>query len=64
MQAQTLPFPTEQIVSRIFQSGELSRSDRHQLQAVLSNEAIDENELSLIEKVMDGVLKGILDVLY
>ncbi|NJK73946.1 MAG: hypothetical protein HC849_20220 [Oscillatoriales cyanobacterium RU_3_3] len=64
MQTQTLPFPTEQIVNSIFQAGELSRADRHQLQALLSNDAIGENELSSIEKVIDAVLKGILDVLY
>jgi hypothetical protein len=30
---------------------------------MLLNESIGENELSLIERVMDGVVKGILDVL-
>jgi hypothetical protein len=30
---------------------------------MLLNESIGENELSLIERVMEGVVKGILDVL-
>jgi hypothetical protein len=64
MQTQTFPFPIEQIVGRIFDSGELSRADRHQLQSLLQNNSIDEKELSLIEGVMEGVVKGILDVLY
>jgi hypothetical protein len=64
MQTQTFSFPTQQIVDRIFDSGELSRVDRNQLQSALQNNSIDENELSLIERVMEGVLKGILDVLY
>jgi hypothetical protein len=64
MQTQTFPFPIEQIVRRIFDSGELSSADRHQLQSMLQNNSIDEQELSLIERVMEGVVKGILDVLY
>jgi hypothetical protein len=64
MQTQTFSFPTQQIVDRIFDSGELSRVDRNQLQSALQNNSIDENELSLIERVMEGVIKGILDVLY
>jgi hypothetical protein len=64
MQTQTFSFATQQIVDRIFDSGELSRVDRSQLQSALQNNSIDENELSLIERVMEGVLKGILDVLY
>ena len=64
MQTQTFPFPIEQIVSRIFDSGELSSADRHQLRSMLQNNSIDEQELSLIERVMEGVVKGILDVLY
>jgi len=31
---------------------------------MLLDESIGENELRLIEKVMEGVVKGILDVLY
>lgn len=64
MQTQTSPFLTEQIVSRIFAKGELSREDRQKIQSALLNDSIDENELSLIEKIMEGVVKGILDVLY
>jgi len=63
MQTQTSPFLTEQIVSRIFSDGELSRDDRQKIQSALLNDSIDENELSLIEKIMEGVVKGILDVL-
>jgi hypothetical protein len=64
MQTQTFSYPTQQIVDRIFDSGELSRVDRNQLQSALQNNSINENELSLIERVMEGVLKGTLDVLY
>lgn len=63
MQTQTSPFFTEQIVTRIFSAGELSRDDRKKIQSALLNDSIDENELSLIERIMEGVVKGILDVL-
>ncbi|MEG3894844.1 MULTISPECIES: hypothetical protein [unclassified Microcoleus] len=63
MQTQTSQFLTEQIVDRIFSSGELSRDDRQRIQSMLLNESIGENELSLIERVMEGVVKGILDVM-
>jgi hypothetical protein len=64
MQTQTFPFLNEQVVERIFASGELTRDERQQIQSVLLNESIGENELSLIERVMDGVVNGILDLLY
>lgn len=63
MQTQTSSFLTEQIVERIFSSGELTRDDRQRIQSMLLNESIGENELSLIERVIEGVVKGILDVL-
>lgn len=63
MQSQTYSFLTEQIVERIFSSGELTRDDRQRIKSMLLNESITENELSLIERVMEGVVKGILDVL-
>ena len=63
MQSQTCSFLTEQIVERIFSSGELTRDDRQRIKSMLLNESIGENELSLIERVMEGVVKGILDVL-
>ncbi len=63
MQTQTSSFLTEEIVERIFSSGELTRDDRQRIQSMLLNESIGENELSLIERVMEGVVKGILDVL-
>ncbi|MEG4344826.1 hypothetical protein QUB70_16240 [Microcoleus sp. A003_D6] len=63
MQTQTSQFLTEQIVDRIFSSGELSRDDRQRIQSMLLNESIGEKELSLIERVMEGVVKGILDVM-
>ena len=63
MQTQTSQFLTEEIVARIFSSGELSRDDRQRIQSMLLNESIGENELSLIERVMEGVVKGILDVM-
>ena len=63
MQSQTYSFLTEQIVERIFSSGELTRDDRQRIKSMLLNESIGENELSLIERVMAGVVKGILDVL-
>ncbi|MEG3840815.1 hypothetical protein [Microcoleus sp. herbarium14] len=64
MQTQTFPFLTEQRVERMFLSGELTRDDRQRIQLMLLDESIGENELSLIERVMEGVVKGILDVLY
>ncbi|MEP6489777.1 hypothetical protein NDI43_27110 [Microcoleus vaginatus GB2-A3] len=63
MQTPAFQFLTEQIVERIFSSGELTRDDRQRIQSMLLNESIGENELSLIEKVMEGVVKGILDVM-
>lgn len=63
MQTPTYSFLTEQIVEQIFSSGELTRDDRQRIQSMLLNESIGENELSLIERVMEGVVKGILDVL-
>ena len=63
MQTQTSSFLTEEIVERIFSSGELTRDDRQRIQLMLLNESIGENELSLIERIMEGVVKGILDVL-
>ena len=63
MQSQSYSFLTEQIVERIFSSGELTRDDRQRIKSMLLNESISENELSLIERVMEGVVKGILDVL-
>lgn len=64
MQTQTFPFLNEQVVERIFASRELTRDDRQQIQSMLLNESIGENELSLIERVMEGIVKGILDLLY
>lgn len=63
MQSQTYSFLTEQIVEQIFSSGELTRDDRQRIKSMLLNESIGEKELRLIERVMEGVLKGILDVL-
>ena len=63
MQTQTSQFLTEAIVDQIFLSGELSRDDRKRIQSMLLDESIGENELSLVEKVMEGVVKGILDVM-
>ncbi|MCW6049252.1 hypothetical protein QUB60_13090 [Microcoleus sp. A2-C5] len=64
MQTQTFPFLNEQVVEHIFALGELTRDDRQRIQSMLLDESIGENELRLIEKVMEGVVKGILDVLY
>ncbi|WP_373534561.1 hypothetical protein [Microcoleus sp.] len=64
MQTQTFPFLNEQVVEQIFTSGELTRDDRQRIQSMLLDESIGENELRLIEKVMEGVVKGTLDVLY
>ena len=63
MQTPTYSFLTEQIVEQIFSSGELTRDDRQRIKSMLLNVSIGENELSLIERVMEGVVKGILDVL-
>ncbi|MEO6863377.1 MAG: hypothetical protein ABI180_17860 [Microcoleus sp.] len=64
MQTQTFPFLNEQVVERIFASGKLTRDDRQGIQSMLLNESIGENELSLIERIMEGVVKGTLDLLY
>ncbi|WP_293134467.1 hypothetical protein [Microcoleus sp. bin38.metabat.b11b12b14.051] len=64
MQTQNFPFLNEQVVERIFASGQLTRDDRQRIQSMLLNESIGENELSLIERIMEGVVKGLLDVLY
>ena len=64
MQTQTSQFLTKEIVDQIFASGELSRADRQRIQSMLLHESIGEHELSLVERVMEGVVKGILDVLY
>jgi len=64
MQTQTFPFLNEQLVEQIFASGELTHDDRQRIQSMLLNESIGENELRLIERVMEGVVKGILDLLY
>ncbi|MBE9163448.1 MULTISPECIES: hypothetical protein [Microcoleaceae] len=63
MQNQPFPFLNEQVVERIFASGELTREDRQRIQSMLLDESIGENELILVEKVMEGVVKGVLDVL-
>ena len=64
MQTKTSQFLTKEIVDQIFLSGELTRDDRKQIQSMLLDESIGENELILVERVMEGVVKGILDVLY
>ena len=64
MQTKTSQFLTKEIVDQIFLSGELTRDDRKQIQSMLLDESICEHELSLVERVMEGVVKGILDVLY
>ncbi|MFS8117463.1 MAG: hypothetical protein ACMG55_03085 [Microcoleus sp.] len=63
MPTQNFPFLTEQIVDQIFYAGELTRADRQRIQSMLLDESIGENELRLIERVMEGVVKGILDVM-
>ncbi len=62
-QTQDFPFLTQQTVDEIFGIGELTRDDRERIKAMLLNPAIKDNELNLIEKVMKGVVSGILDVL-
>ena len=64
MQTKTFQFLTKEIVDQIFLSGELTRDDRKQIQSMLLDELIGEHELILVERVMEGVVKGILDVLY
>ena len=63
MPTQNFPFLTEEIVDQIFSAGELTRDDRQRIQSMLLDESIGENELRLIERVMEGVVKGILDVM-
>jgi hypothetical protein len=62
-QTQDFPFLTQNTVDEIFALGELTRADRERIKAMLLNPAIKDNELKLIEKVMKGVVNGILDVL-
>ncbi|CBN55711.1 MULTISPECIES: hypothetical protein [Kamptonema] len=54
--------PTDKLVERILSSGQLSRMDRQQLKLVLLDDSINEKELVLIERVIDGVRKGLLDI--
>ena len=63
MQTKTSQFLTKEIVDQIFLSGELTRDDRKRIQSMLLDESIGETELSLVERVMEGVVKGILDVM-
>jgi hypothetical protein len=63
-QTQDSPFLTEEIVDQIFADGELTRADRQRIKLMLLDEFIDEHQLSLIERVMAGVVQGVLDVLY
>ncbi len=63
MQTKTSKFLTKEIVDQIFVSGELTRADRQRIQSMLLDESIGEHELSLVERVMEGVVKGILDVM-
>ena len=62
-QTQDSPFLTQKTVDQIFAFGELTRVDRERIKSMLLNPAIKDNELKLIEKVMKGVVNGILDVL-
>lgn len=63
MQTKTSQFLTQEIVDQIFASGELTRDNRQRIQLMLLDESIGENELSLVERLMEGVVKGILDVM-
>ncbi|MDF0553245.1 hypothetical protein [Kamptonema sp. UHCC 0994] len=54
--------PTDKLVERILSSGQLSRIDRQQLKFALLDDSINEKELVLIERVIDGVRKGLLDI--
>ena len=63
MQTKTSQFLTQETVDKIFASGQLTRGDRQQIQSMLLDESIGETELSLVERVMEGVVKGILDVM-
>ncbi|MEK0192353.1 hypothetical protein, partial [Microcoleus anatoxicus] len=63
-QTQDSPFLTEEIVDQIFADGELTRADRQRIKLMLLDESIDEHQLILIERVMTGVVQGVLDVLY
>jgi len=62
-QTQDFPFLTQKTVDEIFALGELTRADRERIKAMLLNPGIKDHELKLIEKVMKGVVNGILDVL-
>ncbi len=61
-QTQDFPFLNQTTVDEIFALGELTRADRERIKAMLLNPSIKDNELKLIEKVMQGVVNGILDV--
>ncbi|HLO48773.1 MAG TPA: hypothetical protein VK211_10200 [Kamptonema sp.] len=62
MAAQGSQLPTTKLVERILSSGQLSRIDRQQLKSALLDDSITEKELVLIERVIDGVRKGLLDI--
>jgi len=62
MVAQGSQLPTDKLVERILSSGQLSRIDRQQLKSALLDDSITEKELVLIERVIDGVRKGLLDI--
>lgn len=62
MQAQGSELPTEQLVEQILSSGQLSRAQRYKLKTTLLDSSISEEKLLLIEKVIEGVRKGLLEV--
>ncbi len=62
MQEQGIELPTEQLVGRILSSGQLSRADRQRLKERLLDDAISEKELMMIERVIEGVRKALLDI--
>lgn len=64
IQTQDSPFLTEEIVAQIFADGELTRAHRQQIKSMLLDDSIEEHQLILIERVMAGVVQGLLDVLY
>lgn len=54
--------PTEKLVERILSANQVSRADRQRLKEALLDDSISEQELLLIERVIEGVRRGLLNI--
>lgn len=53
---------TEKLVAQILSANQISRADRQRLKDALLDDAISEQELALIERVIEGVRRGLLTI--